>query len=305
MQIVVDVADAGTRVDQLLAHVPEIGSRSQAERLLREGNVELNGRVATKSSRVRGGDVLDVADAALAPGTPVQYELGEVPIAFQDEHLLVVDKPAQMAVHPAPGYKGASLTELLVSQGVELAPSDDAAFQRPGIVHRLDKDTSGLLVVAKTPHALRELQQLLRERKVHREYLALVQGLVSSRAGRIEAAIGRDIRDATRHSLDTDSPRDAITHFAVDELLPTTTLLRVWLETGRTHQIRVHFEAIGHPVVGDPVYGRDGPAFDATRQFLHASQLKFPHPVTADEISVSSPLPQDLQDVLGKARRSD
>jgi 23S rRNA pseudouridine1911/1915/1917 synthase len=172
--------------------------------------------------------------------------------------------------------------------------------ERPGIVHRLDRDTSGLLVVARSEEAYRRLQSLVRRHRLEREYLALVRGRPRSRAGRIEAAIGRDRSEPTRHSLDTDTPRDAVTHFEVAELLPEHALLRVRLETGRTHQIRVHLAAIDLPVVGDRVYGVPGIGLE--RQFLHASRLAFPHPITGEPVETESPLPADLFDALSLAR---
>ena len=172
---------------------------------------------------------------------------------------------------------------------------------RPGIVHRLDRGTSGLLVVARTAEAHRRLQALVRRRALTREYLALVRGRPRSWRGRIEAAIGRDRRDPTRVSLDTDRPREAVTHLEVVELLAAHALLRVRLETGRTHQIRVHLAAIDLPVSGDPVYGVAGD-LGLTRQFLHAARLAFPHPVTGAAVDVESPLPADLAQALEQAR---
>src|SRR5205807_10261901 len=168
--------------------------------------------------------------------------------------------------------------------------------ERPGIVHRLDRDTSGLLVVARTEPAYAALRELVRSRTLEREYLALVRGQPRSRRGRIEAPIGRDRRDPTRVSLDSDSPKDAVTNFEVVELLPEHALLRVRLETGRTHQIRVHLAAIGLPVAGDPVYGVPEPQLG--RQFLHAWRLAFTHPVTGEPLEVESPLPPELQAAL-------
>jgi 23S rRNA pseudouridine1911/1915/1917 synthase len=174
---------------------------------------------------------------------------------------------------------------------------------RPGVVHRLDKDTSGVMVLAKNHLAQRNLQLALRERTASREYLALVHDTVPSRSGRIEAPIGRDVRDGSKRSIDTDFPQEAITHFVVQELLPTTTLLRLKLETGRTHQIRVHLQAIGHCVVADPSYGTS-PEFGLDRQFLHAAKLSFPHPRSGEPVEVASPLPEDLLEALDAARRA-
>jgi 23S rRNA pseudouridine1911/1915/1917 synthase len=173
--------------------------------------------------------------------------------------------------------------------------------ERPGIVHRLDRDTSGLLVVARSPEAHRRLQEMVQARDVTREYLALVVGRPRSRRGTVEAPIGRDRHDPLRHSLDTDAPRDAVTHFEVEELLRRHSLLRVALETGRTHQIRVHLAAIDLPVAGDPVYGRPA-ELGLKRQFLHAERLAFEHPLTGEAVDVRSPLPMDLVHALDAAR---
>jgi 23S rRNA pseudouridine1911/1915/1917 synthase len=218
-------------------------------------------------------------------------------VAFEDQHLLVVDKPAGVVVHPAPGHAHGTLVHGLLERGA--AGGDDA--ERPGIVHRLDRDTSGMLVVARSAEAHRRLRNLVRRREIERTYLALVRGRPRSWSGRIEAPIGRDRTDPTRHSLDTDKPREATTHFEVEELLGRQALLRVRLETGRTHQIRVHLAAIDLPVVGDPVYGSPEPALG--RQFLHASRLAFTHPFTEERVEVDSPLPPELEAHLARIRR--
>jgi 23S rRNA pseudouridine1911/1915/1917 synthase len=217
-------------------------------------------------------------------------------IAYEDEHLLVVDKPAGVVVHPGAGARRGTLVHGLLGTA---AGGEDP--ERPGIVHRLDRDTSGLLVVARSDEAHRRLQAALRRRALEREYLALVRGRPRSRRGRIEAPIGRDRRDATRMSLDTETPREAVTHFELAELLPRHALLRVRLETGRTHQIRVHLEAIGLPVSGDAVYGVSGD-LGLDRQFLHAARLAFPHPFTRERVEVESPLATDLASALEAAR---
>jgi len=218
---------------------------------------------------------------------------------YEDEHLVVVDKPAGMTVHPGAGASAGTLAAQLLSLGA--TGGEDP--ERPGIVHRLDRDTSGLLVVARSEGAYGALQRALREREIERRYLALVRGRPRSRSGRIEAPIGRDRRDPTRRSLDTDEPREAVTRFEVLELLPDRALLDVRLETGRTHQIRVHLAAIELPVSGDPTYGvkRD---LGLERQFLHAHALRFAHPVTGDDIDLESALPADLATALARARDS-
>jgi 23S rRNA pseudouridine1911/1915/1917 synthase len=270
-----------------------VGSRAAAERLVTAGLVRVGGRGRPKSHRLEGGETIE-----FEPPAPETLEPEEVPlrIAYEDEHLLVADKPAGVVVHPAPGLRHGTLVHGLLDR---LAGGDDR--ERPGIVHRLDRDTSGLIVVALTPEMHRRLQRLVRRRGLERHYLALVRGRPRSRRGRIEAPIGRDRLDRTRHSLDTATPRDAITHFEVRELLREHALLEVTLETGRTHQIRVHLEAIGLPVAGDPVYGIRGD-LGLNRQFLHAARLKFKHPINDEEIDVTAPLPSDLEGALGKAR---
>jgi 23S rRNA pseudouridine1911/1915/1917 synthase len=227
-------------------------------------------------------------------GPSLEAEDRELRIAYEDKHLLVVDKPAGIVVHPSAGHGGGTLVNALLERGIT---GGDVA-ERPGIVHRLDRDTSGLLVVARSQEAYELLQELVRERRLDRRYLALVRGRPRSRTGRIEAPIGRDRHDPLRHSLDTDTPREAITHFEVLELLPAHALLSVRLETGRTHQIRVHLQAIELPVVGDPVYGVPDP--ELRRQFLHANRLSFPHPLSGDAIDVDSPLPEELQAALAR-----
>jgi len=230
---------------------------------------------------------------------PVELEHDEaVPfrIAYEDDDLLVVDKPAGVVVHPAPGRRDGTLVHGLLAEGI--AGGDDT--DRPGIVHRLDRDTSGLLVVARSEPVHAALKDLLARRELVREYLGLVDGRPAARRGRIDAPLGRDRRVRTRVSTDTDEPRRAVTHFEVERALPRETLLRVRLETGRTHQIRAHLLAIGHPVVGDPEYGT-GPRYGLHRQFLHAARLAFPHPVTGAAVDVSSPLPADLAAALEAA----
>jgi 23S rRNA pseudouridine1911/1915/1917 synthase len=286
-------AAAGERLDRFLASLPEIGSRGTAERVLAEG-VLVDGRPHAKSHRLVGGEELEFEPPEQA--RPLAAEEMELRIAHEDEHLLVVDKPAGVVVHPAPGHARGTLVHGLLAHDVA---GGDA--ERPGIVHRLDRDTSGLMVVARSEEAHQRLQALVRRRELERHYLALVVGRPRSRSGRIEAPIGRDRRDPLRHSLDTDTPREAITHFELVELFPRHALLDVKLETGRTHQIRVHLAAVGLPVAGDRVYGRPH-EFGLDRQFLHASRLGFTHPFTGERVDVESPLPEDLAAALEAAR---
>jgi len=294
--VIVPPDAAGSRLDRFLAGLEEVGSRAAAERLLSEGRVLVDGERRLKSHRLEGGEELELDLPERRPST-LEPEPVPLRVAYEDEHLLVVDKPAGVVVHPSAGHAGGTLVHGLLAHAI--AGGEEP--ERPGIVHRLDRDTSGLLVVARSDEAHRRLQRLLRRRELIREYTALVRGRPRSRAGRIEAAIGRDRRDPTRISLDTDVPREAVTEFEVEELLPRHALLRVRLETGRTHQIRVHLAAVDLPVAGDRVYGVEGD-LGLERQFLHARRLAFPHPFTGAEVEVTSPLPDDLKEALGRAR---
>jgi len=286
-------SDAGRRLDAVVAELPGVGSRTAAERLVTAGDVLVDGQRRPKSFRLEGGEGLDVM---LPEAQELVAESIALDIVLEDEHLLVVDKPAGLVVHPSGGQQTGTLAHGLLSLG---AAGGDA--ERPGIVHRLDRDTSGLLVVARSDEAHARLSESIRERRVDREYLALVRGTPRSRTGRITAPIGRDRRDRTRHSLDTDTPREAVTWFEVRELLGDRTLLNVRLETGRTHQVRVHLQAVELPVSGDPVYGVRGD-LGLERQFLHAHRLAFEHPFTGASIEVVSALPADLDRALVLAR---
>jgi 23S rRNA pseudouridine1911/1915/1917 synthase len=291
LRIVVPAEAAGERLDRFLASLPEVGSRGAAERLLDDGAALVDGSKRSKSHRLEGGEEveLEVVESSAAGLEPEDVPLR---IAYEDEHVLVVDKPAGIVVHPSPGHATGTLVHGLVGRA---AGGDE---DRPGIVHRLDRDTSGLLAVARTDEAYERLQDLVRSRELERRYKALVRGRPRSWTGRIEAPIGRDRHEPTRHSLDTDTPREAVTHFEVERLLERHALLDVRLETGRTHQIRVHLAAIDLPVVGDPVYGV--PDESLKRQFLHAWRLAFAHPITGEAVEVESPLPPELQAALAR-----
>jgi 23S rRNA pseudouridine1911/1915/1917 synthase len=280
----------GDRLDHFLAG--PLGSRSRAQRLIDAGAVSVDGRARPKRHIVHAGERIRVSPdpervPAPPPGPPAPFA-----IAYEDEYLLVVDKPAGVVVHPARGHREGTLSQSLAARA---AGGEDPS--RAGIVHRLDRDTSGLLVVARSETAHRRLKAALAARRVEREYLTLVEGRPPSRTGTIDAPIGRDRRVRTRVSIDTDDPREARSHFTLEQALPRASLLRVRLETGRTHQIRVHLLAIGHPVCGDPEYGTPG-RYGLTRQFLHAARLAFDHPITGERIETISPLPDDLQRAL-------
>ena len=295
MRLDVPPEAAGERLDVFLAG--PLGSRSRAERLIAAGRVRVDGEAAPKRHRLAVGTRIEVDDAEAPPPAGAGAGAAAAPfgVAYEDEHLVVVDKPAGVVVHPARGHRHGTLAQALAGR----AAGGEEAW-RAGIVHRLDRDTSGLLVVAKSDAVHRALKAALQARAIEREYLALVEGRPPARSGTIDAPIGRDRRVRTRMSTDTDEPKAAITHFALERALPVATLLRVRLETGRTHQIRVHLQAIGHPVCGDPEYGRAG-RYGLERQFLHAARLAFAHPVTATPVQALSPLPADLAAALAAA----
>jgi 23S rRNA pseudouridine1911/1915/1917 synthase len=288
----------GQRLDVVLATHPEVGSRAKAQRLIDAGLVTVDGAMRLKRHAVAAGQSIAVAPE---PAQELDTRARDVQfgVVYEDEDLLVVDKPAGLVVHPAPGHPENTLAQALAGRA-----AGGEGF-RPGIVHRLDRDTSGLLVVAKSEAAHRALQDQMRAREVTREYIALVDGRPDARSGTIDAPIGRDRGRRTVVSTRTDRPREAVTHFEIESELPRTTLLRVRLETGRTHQIRAHLAAIGHPVCGDSVYGGDtcGGRLGLTRQFLHAAKLLFRHPRTGELIRCESKLPADLLRSLEVAQR--
>jgi len=291
-------AEEGMRLDAALAARGEAATRSAGQRLIDRGLVTVDGRPQLKSHRVVAGELVHVAEDQAEPveeAPDVSFR-----VVWEDEHLLVVDKPAGVVVHPGAGIRGGTLAQALAGRA---AGGHDP--ERAGIVHRLDRDTSGLLVVARSDAVHGALQQMIRDREVERVYVALVEGHPDARSGTIDAPIGRDRVRRTVMSTRTDRPRQAITHFEVSELLPRTALLSVRLETGRTHQIRAHLVAIGHPVCGDVDYGGGtcGHRVGLTRQFLHSCSLGFSHPVTREPLECESKPPADLLRALEAARR--
>lgn len=287
--------DAGLRLDVFLGGRAEIGSRSQAAALIKSGAVLIDGAPAVKSRPLAAGQTVSVAILE-DPAPSLVPERLPVPVVYEDDWLLVADKPAGMPVHPSRGHSSGTMVHALLGRG--LAGGEE---YRPGVVHRLDKDTSGLLVVAKMVEAHRALVAMMRRRAVDRRYLALVHGGFSAESGTIEAPVGRDPVRRKSMTVGGVSAREARTHFVVVERLGDFTLVEARLDTGRTHQIRVHFLAIGHPVVGDPLYGRRDPLC-VGRQFLHSHKLAFAHPKTGADLSFESPLPADLDAVLGRLR---
>lgn len=288
----------GIRVDRFLAERTQL-SRSAIQRLARDGHVTANGAAVDPSHKVRAGESL-VVDVP-PPEEALSLEAEDIPIdvLYEDPDVIVVNKPAGLVVHPAYGHHSGTLVNAVAGR-VGAATGREAG--RPGIVHRLDKDTSGLLVVARTDEAHRSLAAQVAAREVERVYLALARGRLESRTGTIDAPIGRERRTRIRMAVSGAGAREARTHFEVLELLAGDSYVEVTLETGRTHQIRAHFAAIGHPLVGDPTYGA-GEAYRLTRQFLHAHRLAFCHPESGQKLEFRSELPSDLESALELARR--
>jgi 23S rRNA pseudouridine1911/1915/1917 synthase len=284
-------AEAGLRLDTVLAR--RLGaSRAAAQRLIESGAVTLDGRRAPKAHVLRAGEALFFEPPPAATTTLVA-EAVPYRLVYEDEALLVVDKPAGVVVHPAPGNEHGTLVQGLLGLGIA-----GGHESRPGIVHRLDRDTSGLLIVARSPEAHHRLVEQMARREIGRRYAALVVGALRHDAGTIDAPLGRHPRDRKRISVHTTRPRRAVTHFTVRDRPAGYTLLEVRLETGRTHQIRVHFAALGHPVAGDVVYGSAQRPAGLARQFLHAGHLEFAHPLSGAPLAFDAPLPDDLAGFL-------
>ncbi len=295
----------GQRLDRVLAARLDM-SRTRAQALIDTGRVTVDERPAKASLMLEAGMRIAIAPAqrerAVARSPRSQAATPAAPplsIIYEDAHILVVDKAPGVVVHPSPGHSDGTLVDALRAHVPDLDTGDDPT--RPGIVHRLDKDTSGLLVIAKDPASHASLAEQMKERQTIKRYLALVEGNFSTPEGVIEAPIGRDPRNRQRMAIVRAGAggRDARTRFRVLQMARGRTLLELQLETGRTHQIRVHLAAIHHPVVGDPVYGRPQPP-TPPRQFLHAAHLEFAHPITGEWMTFDAPLPPDLAAFLAK-----
>ena len=291
----------GMRLDRFLTSVLSDLSRTGVQQLITNGVVLVNEKPGKPGYALRLHDTVTVlristnaAQRAVSPQTlPLE-------IVYEDHDILIINKAAGMVVHPAPGHHDDTLVNALVARYPELQESQ--AGLRPGIVHRLDRDTSGLLIVAKNIHVQTLLIEQMKRHEIEKRYLALVEGNVSLDHGSIDAPIGRDPRHRQQMTITTIDSREARTHFRVLERFARHTLLLLQLETGRTHQIRVHLKAIGHPVVGDPVYGSGRASDDVPlqRQFLHAYQLRLTHPSTGKILEVEAPLPSDLVSILSR-----
>ena len=275
-------------------------SRAQARRLIDEGLVSRDGRVLSKAGeRLEGGERLEVRLPAPVAAEPLPEKIA-LDIVYEDEHLIVVNKPAGMPVHPGPGHSGRTLVNALLAHCPDLPGI--GGVQRPGIVHRLDKDTSGLMVVAKTERAHAGLSEQLANREISKTYLALVEGRVEPKEALIDAPIGRSPNNRQRQMVRGAGGREAQTRYRVRQYADGYTLVEASPITGRTHQIRVHFASLGHPVAGDAVYGK--PSKLVARQFLHAWRLSFRHPVNGADLSFEAPLAEDLRRVEPAAKEA-
>lgn len=291
-----------SRLDSWLAQLPELSaaglSRSRLQTLASEGQITVNGDVARASQRIRALDTITVlVPAARSPADLIPQDI-PIPVVYEDEHLIVVDKPAGLAVHPGPGHPDGTLVNALLARCPDIRGIGGEL--RPGIVHRLDLDTSGLMVVAKTQLAHQRLTEQMKSREILKNYLAVAVGLVTPESGTIDAPIGRDPRHRQKMAVGAGG-RDARTHYETIEELSGHSLAKLTLETGRTHQIRVHMAYIGYPLLGDPVYGIPHTSLD--RQFLHAARLGFHHPDTGAWMQHQAALPEDLARVLATLRR--
>jgi len=289
----------GQRLDVFLAEKIKLLTRSQVQRIIEQKGAKVNGILRKPSYKLKSGEKVEIE---FEIKEPEEIEAEEIPLnlIYSDEHLLVIDKASGMVVHPGAGNRKHTLVNALLYHFPEL--KEIGPKERPGIVHRLDKETSGLMVVARTLNAYSHLQRQFKRREVEKRYLGLVWGRLTSKEGKISLPIGRHIKHGERISVKTRKPREAETRFSVVRVYENFSLLELRPITGRTHQIRVHLAASGHSLAGDSRYGRKKAKAGPPRLFLHASSLSFIHPATEKRVDFFSPLPQDLEDFLNKLK---
>lgn len=291
-------ADVGERIDRYLTEQGEDWTRSQVQKWIKEGRVLVNNEDVKANYKLQADDQITLQ---VPPPVELQVVAEDIPltIVYEDQDVIVIDKPRGLVVHPAPGHTSGTIVNGLLYHCKDLSGIN--GILRPGIVHRIDKDTSGLIMVAKNDKAHLSLAQQLQEHSVERRYIALVNGLFPHELGTIDAPIGRDPQDRKKMAVTFDHSKHAITHFVVLEAFAQHSLIECKLETGRTHQIRVHMNYIGHPIVGDPKYGK-GDTLGLEGQALHAGVLGFVHPRTGEKLVFNSPIPEDFELVLQRLR---
>jgi len=312
--LIVTESHAGKRLDMFIQHHEAYSSRNRIQTLIKDGLALVNGKPEKPSYKVRSGDevILELPERKVREVLPENIPLQ---VVFEDDHMVVLNKPPGLVVHPAPGnYAGTLVNALLYHYGSlpssrkVTAEGAGSERERAGIVHRLDKDTSGVIVVARTEQALKALTKQFKDRVVQKRYIALVAGVIKKGSGTIDAAIGRHVKERKKISVHTASPREAVSLFKVKERFKLATLVEVEIKTGRTHQIRVHMAHLGYPVLGDRVYGGAKAAkigavpFD--RQMLHAESLSLLHPVTGTPLAFIAPVPQDMAEAIDRLRRA-
>ena len=298
-KIIVEEKYATLRIDKLLTLFNENYSRAYFSNLIKSGNVTVNDKNISPSYKVKSGDVIDILMTEKESNLPLKpYEL-ELDIMYEDDDILVINKPAGLVVHPGDGHHDDTLVNALLYNQKELSTVN--GLHRVGIVHRIDKDTSGLLLICKNDFAHNEIAKQLKDHSMHREYIALVDGSIDVNSGVIRGKIGRDSTNRLKMAINNQSGKEAVTHFKVLERFEKYTLIECVLETGRTHQIRVHMSSIGHPLVGDKLYGGSTYIYKAG-QLLHAYKLTFYHPTLKKEISLECKIPNYFEEILNKLR---
>ena len=291
--MIVDINNIGKRIDKYLCDNTEY-TRSKIQKMIETGNILVNGNKVKDSYKVKENDNIEITE--LIEETDILPENIPLDIYYEDDDLIVVNKPSGMVVHPAPGNRAGTLVNALLYHTKNLSTIN--TLIRPGIVHRIDADTSGLLLVAKNDRAHNILADAIAKKEVVREYIALVEGIIKEDTATIDAPIGRDVNNRKKMCVTSENSKEAITHFRVIERLNNATLIRCKLETGRTHQIRVHLNYIGHPIVNDPVYGKKKLIDEKFGQMLHAEKIGFVHPTTKEYMEFTAPVPDRFKEIL-------